>query len=78
MFDRSIDNLNRERGVLFSQTEENIYIGEVTVGEEKVQISIDLGQGFPKAFPTIRVVDGKRFMPHSSSGESYAFLMSLQ
>ena len=68
MFDRSIDNLNRERGVLFSQTEENIYIGEVTVGEEKVQISIDLGQGFPKAFPTIRVVDGKRFMPHSSSG----------
>ena len=68
MFDQSIDNLNRERGVSFSQTEENIYTGEVTVGEEKVQISIDLGQGFPKAFPTISVVDGKRFMPHSSSG----------
>ena len=68
MFDKLIVNLNRERGVLFSQTEENIYTGEVTVGEEKVRISIDLGQGFPKAFPTICVVDGKQFMPHSSSG----------
>lgn len=68
MFDKLIDNLNRERGVLFSQIEENIYTGEVTVGEEKVWISIDLGQGFPKAFPTICVVDGKQFMPHSSSG----------
>lgn len=67
MFDQSIDNLNQERGVLFSQTEENIYIGEVTAGEEKVRLSIDLGQGFPKAFPIISVVDGKRFMPHSSS-----------
>lgn len=67
MFDQSIDNLNRERGVSFSQTEENIYLGEVTAGEEKVWLSIDLGQGFPKAFPKICVVDGKRFMPHLSS-----------
>lgn len=68
MLDRSIDNLNRERGVLFSQTEVNIYTGEIAVGEEKVWLSIDLGQGFPKTFPIISVVDGKRFMPHSSSG----------
>ena len=67
MFDQSIDNLNRERGVSFSQTEESIYLGEVTAGEEKVWLSIDLGQGFPKAFPKICVVDGKRFMPHLSS-----------
>ena len=68
MFDRSIDNLNRERGVLFSQTEVNIYTGEVAAGEEKVWLSIDLGQGFPKTFPIISILDGKRFIPHSSSG----------
>ena len=67
MFDKLIDNLNRERGVLFSQSEVNIYTGEVTVREEKILISIDLGHGFPKMFPIISVVDAKRFIPHSSS-----------
>ena len=67
MFDKAINNLNRERAVFFSQTETNVYTGVVAVGEEKVRIRIDLGQGFPKVFPTISVVDGKRFVPHSSS-----------
>lgn len=68
MFEKAIDNLNQERGVLFSHTGTNIYTGEVTIGEEKVRINIDLRHGFPKVFPIISVVDDKRFMPHSSSG----------
>lgn len=73
MFGSSIDNLNRERDVSFTQTAENVYSGEVVVGGEKVRLSIDLGKGFPKTFPAINVVDGKRFVPHTSSGKLCLF-----
>lgn len=73
MFESSIDNLNRERNVSFSLTAENVYSGEVAVGEERVQLTIDLGQGFPRMFPNISVVDSKRFVPHTSSGKLCLF-----
>ena len=73
MFESSIDNLNRERNVSFSQTTENVYSGEVAVGGERVWLSIDLGRGFPRTFPTISVVDSKRFVPHTSSGKLCLF-----
>lgn len=68
MFDQAIDFLNQKRNVSFILSAENIYTAEITVNGEKTKLSIDLGQGFPHVFPTISIIDGKRFMPHSSSG----------
>lgn len=73
MYENAIDNLNRERRVSFVKTTENIYLGEVAVNGERVQLSIDLGQGFPKTFPIISVVNSKRFVPHTSSGKLCLF-----
>lgn len=68
MFEQAIDFLNKERNVSFTLASENIYTGEIDVNGEKINLSIDLGRGFPRVFPTISVIDGKRFMPHLSSG----------
>ena len=73
MYESAIDNLNRERRVSFAKTRENIYSGEIVVNGERVQLSIDLGQGFPKTFPIISVVNSKRFVPHTSSGKLCLF-----
>ena len=68
MFEQAIDFLNQERNVSFELASENIYTGEIDVSGEKIKLSIDLGHGFPRAFPTISIIDGKRFMPHLSVG----------
>lgn len=68
MFEHAIDLLNRERNVSFTLASENIYAGEIEVNGEKVKLSIDLGKGFPRVFPTINIIDGKNFTPHTSSG----------
>ena len=67
MFENAVAYLNREREVAFSLIDKNTFCGDVIVSGEIVQLSIDLGQGFPKSFPIIRVIHSKRFIPHSSS-----------
>lgn len=73
MYESAIDNLNQERRVSFVKTTENIYSGEIAVNGERVQLNIDLGQGFPNTFPIISVVNSKRFVPHTSSGKLCLF-----
>lgn len=66
IFESIINHLNKERGVSFSLSADNLYVGDIAIREEKIRLSIDLGKGFPKEFPIISVVDSTHFVPHSS------------
>ena len=67
MFDAIIGYLNKKRGVNFSLKEKAIYTGEIDIKDEKVCISIDLGQGFPDRFPVLSIENYNKFIPHVSS-----------
>lgn len=70
MFENAIDHLNREREVSFTPVSETSFEGYVNVRGERIKLCIELGTGFPKKFPTIRVVESKRFIPHVSDNGS--------
>ena len=65
---KCIENLNRERGTLFSLINGDVYEGIVEINGEKVLIRIDLGHGFPEELPLISVPEVRRFVPHCSNG----------
>ena len=66
MFEEVIDYLNQERGVLLVPVSEFIYEGNVDILGQSFNMQIDLGKGFPKDFPVIRIINSTQFIPHSS------------